>query len=57
MFLQSSWLKWKETSTRDFFKFSKKNFLKGVFIILQLSANDFRARLKGGKQQHYNKPK
>ena len=28
-----------------------------VSIILQLSANDFRVRTKGGKQQHYNKLK
>ena len=28
-----------------------------VSIILQLSANDFRVRTKGGKQQYYNKLK
>ena len=28
-----------------------------VFIILQLSANDFRVRTKGKKQQHYKKLK
>ena len=28
-----------------------------VFIILQLSVNDFRVRTKGGKQQHNNKLK
>ena len=28
-----------------------------VFIILQLSVNDFRVRTKGGKQQHYYKLK
>ena len=48
MFLQIWRWKWKETSTRDFFKLSKKN----VSIILQLSANDFRVGTKGGKQQH-----
>ena len=26
-----------------------------VFIILQLSPNDFHAKIKGEKQQHYNK--
>ena len=28
-----------------------------VFKILQLSANDFRVRTRGGKQQHYKKLK
>ena len=37
MFLQSSKWKWKETSTRDFFKLSKKNLLHGCFHIFQFS--------------------
>ena len=28
-----------------------------IFKILQLSANDFRVKTKGGKQQHYKKLK
>ena len=51
MFLQSYRGKWKETSTRDFFKLPKKDPPTYVFIILQLSGNDFRVRTKGGKQQ------
>ena len=28
-----------------------------IFKILELSANDFRVKTKGGKQQHYKKRK
>ena len=58
MFLQSYRWKWKETSIRDFLKkLSKKNIPMDVFIILQISANDFRVRTNGEKQQHYKKLK
>ena len=40
-----------------FLSYQKRISLMDVFIILQLSANDFRVRAKGGKQQHYKKPK
>ena len=36
---------------------SKQISLMDAFIILQLAANKFRVRTKGGKQQHYNKLK
>ena len=57
MFFQSCRWKWKETSTRYFFKLSKEISTMDVFIILQVSTNDFRVRIKGGRQQYYKKPK
>ena len=57
MFFQSCRWRWNETSTRDFFKLSKKISTVDVFIILQLSTNDFRVTIKGGRQQYYKKLK
>ena len=42
---------------RFFLSYQKIISFMDVFIILQLSANDFWVRTKGGKQQHYNKLK
>ena len=60
MFFQSCWWKWKETSTSDFFKLSKKNLPNGCFhkmFLYASAANVFRVRTKGVKQQHYEKLK
>ena len=42
---------------RFFLSYQKIISFMDVFIILQLSANDFWVRTKAGKQQHYNKLK
>ena len=57
MFLPSCKWKWKETSTRDFLSHQKTISSMDIFKILELSANDFRVKTKGGKQQHYKKLK
>ena len=57
MFLQSCRWKWKETFTSDFLSYQRIISPMDVFIILQLSVNDFRVRTKGRKQQNYKKLK
>ena len=39
-----------------FLNYQKRISPMDVFIILQVSANDFWVRAKGGKQQHYKNP-
>ena len=55
MFLHHCRWKWKETSTRYFLSYQRRVSPMDVFKIMQLSANDFRLKAKGGKQQHYKK--
>ena len=57
MFLKSCRWKWKETPTRDFLSYQKRISPTYLFIVLQLSAKDFRVRAKGRAQQHYKKLK
>ena len=57
MFWQRCWWKWKETSIKDFLHYQKRIYPMDVFIIMQLSVNDFRVRKMGRKQQHCKKLK
>ena len=43
--------------SNSFLGYQKTISLMDVFIILQLSAKDFRMKTKGEKQQHYKKLK
>ena len=55
MLFQSCRWKWKGTSTRDFFKLSKKNLPHGCFHNLATFCKWFSGKNKGKKQQHYKK--
>ena len=52
MFLQSE--NGKKLLPEIFLSYEKRISPMNVFIILQLSANNFLVRTKGRKQQHYN---
>ena len=57
MLLQGCRWKWRGTSSRDFFKLSKKNLLHGCFHNLATFCKWFSGKNKGEKQQHYKKLK
>ena len=57
MFFQSCRWQWKGTSTRDFFKLSKKSLPHGCLHSLATFCKLFAAKNKGKKQQHYKKLK
>ena len=57
MFVQSAGANGKKLLPEIFLSYQKRISSMDVFIILQLSANDFRVRTKGGEQQHQNKPR
>ena len=48
---------WKELLPELFLSYQKRISLMDVFLILQISANDFRVGAKGKQQQHYKKLK